>query len=150
MDVVLAGVDLEHLRSALVEGLGTRERPVSFGTNAWPEPTTFPADIPIYIYGVTRGSEPSIPAATFRGTFREYRAAESFGLAELDATRPATTLARRDPTLPEEQQEPWWAGYLMVSDLEGLERPVPLSRFRIGGKAASLTVVRRPLLASLP
>ena len=37
-EVILVGVDLEHLDSALKDGLGTTDRPVSFGTSLWPAP----------------------------------------------------------------------------------------------------------------
>ena len=39
--VVLMGVDREHLESAVDAGLGTADRPVSFGTSLWPEPESY-------------------------------------------------------------------------------------------------------------
>jgi hypothetical protein len=152
MQVILAGIDEEHLKSASDDGLGAADRPVSYGTTVWPEPEQFPRDIPIYIYAVTRGESEPIQAATWVGTFRGYRRREQFASQqELDDTRPRTTIARRDPMLPDEQQEPEWPGYLLVTDLRRLDKHVPLRRFRVGrNRPFTAAVVRRPMLVDLP
>lgn len=148
MSVILAGVDEEHLTSAM--GDPRFDEPgaeVSFGTMLWEEPPTFPRDVPIYFYAVTRGNSDSIPAATWRGRFTRYRRREQFAsLDELDATRPQTTLDRRDHADPD-QSEPDWAGYLMVTELERLDTWVPLPRFVVSGKPFKGVVVRRPMVA---
>jgi len=147
MQVVLAGIDLEHLESAVGAGLGQGDRPVSFGTNAWPDPEAFPANIPIYIYGVTRGTVESIPAATWTGTFVGYRRREHFADQQaLDLTRPPSTIARRDPSLPDDEQEPEWPGYLMVTDLRRLEPFVSLRKFLVNERPFQGMVVRQPML----
>jgi hypothetical protein len=124
---------------------------VSFGTSLWPEPESYPIGIPIYIYEVTRGLSESLAAAQWSGTFVGYRRRERFATqADLDQTRPPTTIARRDTTLPEDQQEPDWAGYLLVADLKRLAEPVWLRQFRVAGdRRFSGAVVRHPQLAEL-
>jgi hypothetical protein len=149
MEVVLAGIDEEHLASAAAAFPPHEE--VSFGTMLWQEPPTFPRDVPIYIYAVTRGHGESIPAATWRGFFSRYRRREDFASQEaLDTTRPPTTLARRDHP-DENEREPEWAGYLMLTHLHRLDPDqwVPLSKFRVSGKRFTGTVVRHPMLAEV-
>jgi hypothetical protein len=149
MDVILAGVDLEHLESAV--GTFPPHEQVSFGTMLWQEPPTFPRDVVMYIYAVTRGSTESVPAATWRGFFSRFRRREDFASrAELDATRPKSTLDRRDHP-DENEREPEWAGYLMVTHLHRLDpdRWVPLSKFRVSGKPFKGTVVRHPVFSEL-
>jgi hypothetical protein len=148
MEVILAGVDEEHIRSAWADprfiGPGAE---VSFGTMLWQEPPGFPRDVPIYLYAVR--SE-AIPAATWRGCFKRYRRREDFGSPdELDATRPRTTLDRRDHP-DENEREPKWAGYLMVTDLQPVDPFIPLSKFRIAGKPFGGMVVRHPMVAEFP
>lgn len=46
MQTLLMGVDREHLESALEHGLGRGDRLPSFGTQIYPEPLSFPTDIP--------------------------------------------------------------------------------------------------------
>jgi hypothetical protein len=150
MEVILAGVDEEHLKSAASDPRFAEPGAlISFGTMLWEEPPTFPRDVPIYLYAVTRGLTESVPYATWRGTFRRYRRLEHFGSrAELDATRPQTTLDRRDHP-DENEREPEWAGYLLVTDLEPLDPWVPFRNFTLSGKPSAGTVVRRPMVAEL-
>lgn len=146
MDVILAGVDEEHLRSAWGDPRFRAGAEVSFGTMLWQEPPTFPRDVPIYLYAVR--SE-AVPAATWRGRFKRHRSRESFdSLAELDATRPQTTLDRREHP-DDNEREPEWAGYLMVTDVQPVDPFIPLSKFRVSGKPFRGMVVRRPMIAEL-
>jgi hypothetical protein len=154
---VLLAVDREHLLSALDGGLGTRHRAVSFGTDFWTEdsrenPESFPSPVPAYIYAVMRGAAAAVPYATWQGRFLGYRRAEDFRPGELDRTRPPTTIARRNPRLPLDQQETDWAGYMMIDDLHELETGhwIALQKFRIRGKAYAGTVVRHPLVVEEP
>jgi hypothetical protein len=156
-DALLTVVHREHLVSAMQHGLGSNGRLVSFGTDFWSEdaranPETFPSPIPAFIYAAMDGAGEPVPAATWRGIFVGYRRAESFAPGQLDLTRPPSTLGRRDPMLPPEQQEPDWAGYLLVDGLRELSPSewIPLPRFRIGGKPFAATVVRHPLLVEAP
>lgn len=149
MKALLMGVDREHLESAISAGLGRGPRLVSFGTQLYPDPLSYPTDIPAFFYEVRADA---MPFATYGGTFVRYSADD--GTAEfqrrLDETRPPTTLARRDPSLAEEQQEPWWNGYLFFTDLEKLPQPMPLSQFTVGKGRLRAPSVRRPLIVDLP
>lgn len=155
-DVVLAGVDEEHLRSA-AEQIEAGWPLVSFGTDFWVEdarerPESWPEKIPIYFYAVTRGLSESVPLATWAGRFVGYETREAFRAKALDRTRPPTAVARRDPNRPSAEQEPDWNGFLLVSDLRALENSewVPLGRFLVGGRPFRGTVVRHPMLCELP
>lgn len=143
------GVDREHLESALEHGLGRDDGLVSFGTQIYPEPLSFPTDIPAYFYEVRADAE---PFAVYRATFVRYEpdpGTEAFR-RRLDETRPKTTLDRRAETVPEDEREPWWNGYLVFTDLEPLPERILLSRFRVGKRPFDGTVVRRPLIVELP
>jgi hypothetical protein len=151
--VVLLGVDAEHLKSARDGGLGEEGRMASLGTNFWTEqeaerPENFPAGVPAYIYEVTRGLGEAVPFAKWAGTLVGYRDGSSLSAEEYDRTRPERTRHRRDPSLPLDEMEPDWAGYLMVADLHVLEEPVPLGRFWAKGRRCG-PVIRHPMLAEL-
>jgi hypothetical protein len=155
-EAVLIGVDEEHLKSAADEGLGVGERRVSFGTDFWTEnsrenPEAFPIGVDCYIYAVTRGIGEAVPYATWTARFVGYRRAESFEPGELDPTRPRTTLERRRLDLADDEREPDWAGYLLLTDLRqlGQDKWVPLGRFRVKGRPYAGVVVRHPLLVGL-
>lgn len=154
-DSVLIGADLEHLESAHQNGLGQGNRVVSFGTDFWTEdagssPETFPIGATCYIYGATRGLSESVPEATWISRFVAYRRAESFAPGELDATRPPTTLVRRRHDSADDEREPEWAAYIMLTDLRPLDSHewIPLRDFSIRGRRFGGTVVRHPLLVS--
>jgi hypothetical protein len=82
------------------------------------------------------------------GTLVGYRDGSSLSAEEYDRTRPERTRHRRDPSLPFDEMEPDWAGYLMVADLHELEEPVPLGRFWANGRRCG-PVIRHPMLAEL-
>ena len=143
------GVDREHLESAAREGLGSGGTLVSFGTETYPEPLSFPTDVPAFFYEVRAEAH---PAATYRARFVRYEAdpgTDEFR-RRLDETRPKSTILRRDATLPVSEQEPWWGGYLLFTDLAKLSEPIPLSKFRLGRRPFAGVVVRRPLLVDWP
>ncbi len=143
MDAILMGVDREHLCSAIEDGLDRDGNVVSFGTEVYPDPLSFPTDVPAFFYEVRADAAPH---ATFRATFVRYEADP--GTAEfrrrLDETRPLSTVRRRDPSLPDEEREPWWGGYLFFERLEELAQPIPLNHFQVKGRPFKPTVVRRP------
>jgi hypothetical protein len=149
MDAILMGVDREHLESAVQGGLGRGDRLVSFGTEVYPDPLSFPTSVPAFFYEVRAEAA---PFATYRGRFVRYEAdpgTHEFRV-RLDLTRPETTLRQRDPSLPDEQQETLWGGYLFFTDLEKLDTPIPLHEFRIGKRPFAGVVVRRPLVVDWP
>lgn len=143
------GVDREHLESAVREGLGRGGRLVSFGTEIYPDPLSFPTDVPAFFYEVRAEAQ---PAATYRARFVRYEGdpgTDEFR-RRLDETRPESTIARRDPALPDGEQEPWWGGYLFFTNLVRLVEPIPLAKFRVGKRPFAGAVVRRPLVVDWP
>lgn len=145
MDAILMGVDREHLEAAVDDGLGAPGRQVSFGTEVWPDPLSFPTGVPGFFYEVRAEVN---PVASFRATFVRYEADDRTAAfwERLEPTRPSSTKWRRDdPSLPDSERETPWGGYLFFSGLVPLTEPIPLSRFRIKGRPLEAKVIRRPL-----
>lgn len=76
MDAILMGVDREHLRSAMEVELYRDGHLVSFATDVYPDPVSFPPDVPAFFYKVRAEAA---PCATDRGDLPALRGGCRYG-----------------------------------------------------------------------